>query len=437
MQFDRGSSELRTLAQRVDWETSSNVDSRFVSVDITGKRRAFACTLIAGVLAYARPALATDGKDAPAPLPPEIEELFDARKREQGVALLAQCFPRKALARIRPDPQRQRDAEKRRKHQHQIRDLYENATALLGGEHALFSLGPVAYTQCDQPMDCDDSTWRGDLAAWAALPLWGLGGGHGSDWFPALETSARVDSDQSFALTLTLYARQVASLAEYDVPVEDLAVHVAEMRASVRALAEAGYQRDVQRYEFARSIVACLDYSQHANDTSESIDAERLLRYASGAVKMAGRVREHHRTAAGPDVAFTRAADQLCSVCGGEPLLKYAPREHLRQQVAQLNGLIEMLTQYIIPSTRHTLLAGPTFGVPLARDPLSAFYYGALIEVGGAISVTAGVLGAYDDFRFFEGVFVGVALSGVPADDLWHLLNGGRNASRDVEEASW
>ncbi|HEY6723165.1 MAG TPA: hypothetical protein VI197_04010 [Polyangiaceae bacterium] len=30
-------------------------------------------------------------------------------------------------------------------------------------------------------------------------------------------------------------------------------------------------------------------------------------------------------------------------------------------------------------------------------------HYGTLVEVGGAISVTAGVLGTYDDLRFFRG----------------------------------
>lgn len=465
---------------------------RFESHDIERGRGILVCAVIAGLLGYTRPGLA--GDDPLLPLSKVLQAKLHAQKPREQVTLVAECLPRVARGGTSsPAPQLLDDVDELRKRQSHARARYADAMALLGGEHTLFTAGPLAYKQCERAVRCDRSVpWSGDLALWAALPLWGLGGGHGSDWFPVLETTDQADSHRLFAELLTEYSERVSVLAKHDVAESDLEAHVAELRASVHALAEAGYERDVQHFELARSIVECLDYEQSSNIVTSVIAAARaecdraekdlqkavedrakavtdgteaaatakavedrtravaeceevleeharaVEAHAYGALRKAGRVREQFRIIAGPDAAFTPVGDRLCSVCGGEPLsASTLRRERLLREVAELNSLIRMLTDHVVPAKRHALLTGPTFGVPLTRDPLSAFYLGAIVELGGWVSVSVGTLGAYEDLAFFNGFFVGVGLSGAPADDLWHFMNGGQNASRELEEASW
>jgi len=83
---------------------------------------------------------------------------------------------------------------------------------------------------------------------------------------------------------------------------------------------------------------------------------------------------------------------------------------------------------------RHSALLGPAIAVPMTKNPTDIFQYGAALEVGNdtlRFIVDGGLVGRYQGGTpkdiFEAGWFVGVALSGVIGDDIFHYFNGGSN----------
>jgi hypothetical protein len=83
----------------------------------------------------------------------------------------------------------------------QLHGAYDAAQSLLGAQHVLISPALFAGKRCadgNNVFSCSTVESRGGIAGLVLVPLFGAGGGHGADWWPAIETDDVADGFYRF-----------------------------------------------------------------------------------------------------------------------------------------------------------------------------------------------------------------------------------------------
>lgn len=270
-----------------------------------------------------------------------------------------------------------------------FKSIFNSATKIFGDEHTVISPSFFYATDLNGRLGATGSH-QGGLSAVLMVPLWGLGGGHGSDWWPVIVSSDETKIYQSFLDRVSQY-----QLAAADIPKD------VQNAKTIGAMANTGTAwDDVQNLAVARQL-----FCQEEVDPTPVFSSSEL----SSAIKL------FCKSLSTTSLATTEQA----------PATKAATNTVTRALKEQKNALVPR---------RQNLLFGPSLGIPLTKNPTDIFQFGASAEVGGdsfRFMASGGLIGKYSGptykDMFAAGWFVGIALSGEMGDELFHYFNGGSN----------
>lgn len=298
-----------------------------------------------------------------------------------------------------------------------IRRTYQEARKRLGGEHVLLTATVYASRTCSDNVafyfdkDCLKAEWSGGVAGLVALPLWGLGGGHGSDWYPVLHTEEESRTFETFERRVRNLAATSPTLEALlqgkvvDVSDSSLEQLSRELLETVNALTRRAINDDASYYEAAIALSGCVQKVLLAGEDVQltvpsgfedalaaiaGSDLKTECEKALGAVKLTDRIK--------------KARDLV--------------REYFK-----LVGIGEARGSL----SRHNFLIGPAVGFPVTENPTNIALWGVAAEAGARDSLRLGVAGgfvaAYEaPLAPMQGVFVGLSLSGEYGDDLVHFI---------------
>jgi hypothetical protein len=261
--------------------------------------------------------------------------------------------------------------------------VFDGATKLFGDEHTIIS--PLFYYSGDIEGRLQaGGKYQAGISATLLLPLLGFGGGRGADWWPVVTTDDGSKIYESFLKELKQYQDAVDNVQT-----------VSEMKVDLQ------WKLDAHTLALAKQLI-CHEDLYPTGFKKEWIDA--LCGSSNDANAAADSKREAVKTTA----------------------------EAIKTGVAPL-----------VPK-RHLLLLGPSLSIPLTKNPLNIFQYGAAVEVGRGdfrLIATGGLVGRYDragdDYKsvFVAGWYAGLALSGQIGDRLFHLFNGGSELLAQLAKA--
>lgn len=261
--------------------------------------------------------------------------------------------------------------------------VFEQATKIFGSEHTVITPSFFYATDRYGRLNPTDKHLAG-ISAVLLLPLFGLGGGHGSDWWPVVASGDETQIYNAFLNQLGQYQEALTNATTLPSNVSDVLQK----------------KWDTQNLLFAKQVFC-----------QEEMDPD-LPPEAQAAIK--------NLCQSSISDFVKKAADQK----------KADPKTDLKKLVSDA---VTTNKDAIAPK-RHNLLIGPSFGVPLTKSPIDIFQLGASAELGGdavRIVATGGLVGRYQGATykdvFAAGWFVGLALSGEIGDKLFHYFNGGSN----------
>ncbi len=271
----------------------------------------------------------------------------------------------------------------------QLRGDYHEARELFGSDHV--SLFPMFYAgkRCDDGSNrwlgsnaCDTQSQSG-VAGVIFLPLWGVGGGHGSDWWPILDTEDEAAAFLRFEQRAAKLTDAMAKLGA--VPESPVTETHYQLLAGVF---EDVLKRDID------------DEGASASRSQELLDCLAEL------------------SASGAD-----AAEKIQSL------------NDLWREYTLLAGASDY-------KRRHNFLLGPSYAVPLTEEITRVYLLGLTAEVGGShwgVSANVGLRYQYDagaPIKDAQGWFVGLGLSGELTDDLLNVISGASSAGAKLRGAS-
>jgi len=239
--------------------------------------------------------------------------------------------------------------------------IFDQATKIFGSEHTIITPSFFYATDIKGRLDASAKHMAG-LSAVLLLPLVGVGGGHGVDWWPVVTSE---DATQ-------IYKDFLDQLKQY----QDAEAHASTLRSDVREVLNTKW--NAQRLSAAKQIFCQEDVEWPANVRDE------IAKLCGGAAvddKVANLVTESSST------LVPRRHNLLVGPSMGIPLTKNPI------DVFQLGGAIEV-----------------------GGEPMR------FVLTGGLVGRYQGA--TYKDI-FAAGWFVGVALSGEIGDKLFHYFNGG------------
>lgn len=266
-------------------------------------------------------------------------------------------------------------------------EIYQNATKIFGDEHTVLSPSFSFATDIKGRLSATDKH-EASLSAVLMVPLFGVGGGHGADWWPVIVSGDETNVYQTFLNRLGQYQLLQNNFAA----IPDDVKTIANTKWNVRTL------------KVAKQIFC-----------QEQVDPE-LPQNAKDAI---GKLCSGTLPTAIIPASQQTTPDQLAVAA---------------DQKAIINTVMTTVHTNTLVPTRHNLLVGPSLGIPLTKNPTDTFQYGGAVEIGGKafrFMATGGLVGRYQGATykdiFAAGWFVGLALSGEMGDELFHYFNGGSN----------
>lgn len=322
-------------------------------------------------------------------------------------------------------PEQNKEVEEDLEGLEKIRRTYQEARKRLGGEHVLLTATAYASRTCSNGVafyfddKCTKAEWSGGVAGLVGLPLWGLGGGHGSDWYPVLHTEDETKAFEDFERRVRDLVNTSPNLeavlngtANFEVSDATKARLVRELLDTVEAVTRRAINDDASFYEAAKLLNGCV---------------RELLRYSDGD-------REGEATFTPTNAtAVSRINDgNLVEQCKGA--LQGLNGLELKERIKRARELVrtyfkELKVQEDGGSlSRHNFLIGPAVGFPVTENPTNIALWGVAAEAGVRDSLrlgaAAGFVAAYETpLAPMQGMFVGLSLSGEYGDDLVHFIS--------------
>jgi hypothetical protein len=296
----------------------------------------------------------------------------------------------------------------------ETRKVYEQARKLLGGEHVMLTAMAYVSRSCaggerfffDDACSVEPAT--GAVAGIVSVPLWGVGGEHGSDWFPVLHTDEETDAFGKFEARVDDYLNAVRAVTTGsglpELPSETQQRLYRELLRTVDALTRRADEDDASYFEVARSVRNCVKRLLGKDLTPEEIDAEP----PSQSVAEYTWLQRCEKAKADLQQEFPKFDDRLMHAV-----------ETVRTYVRFVTAKPAL--------TRHNFLIGPALGFPVTRDPTETLLWGVAAEVGWRdalrLGFGTGFVLAYDaPVAPMSGFYAGIALSGALGDQLVHYL---------------
>jgi len=315
---------------------------------------------------------------------------------------------------VHGEPKGAGDPEEAKRNFAKVEAAYRRARDIFGGEHVV--LAAQFFVEDDFGRD-DLETNRGGVSAVLGVPLWGVGGGYGSDWWPELTSDLATRAYADFVREANRYLDALAAASPENAPSKEVFARYLQTLGSIAEVADG---LDSYAWEKARAL------------------REVVKRLATG-------------EPGGYDELW-RAVCKFRNEVYGSYLWRDAPQQPCDQRPAtfkDLNNLVrEMTTQdgmdRLGVTRRHTVLLGPMAGIPLTQDPREIFLYGAGVEIGFCeflrLTASGGLVGQYaaadNEDLLATGWFLGLGLSGQFADNLLHLASGARDVLGRLETSA-
>ena len=290
---------------------------------------------------------------------------------------------------------------------------YDALRSLLGREHVLVTAGVVARKICARrglsALRCDLGAWSGGMATLVGVPLVGVGGGHGLDWYPVLHTERESHAFETFEAHARHFQRVLERLTRLEAPANHVRDLHTELLSMVERLTARPQQDDATFAQTASSLYQCVRHILRPT-------AEPMLTRAVGASAL-----DDSRLITGCHRSFALlrglAADAM-------PMRRLALAvDRVREYFSILDGA------HLGEISRHNLLLVPTLGMSLSHAMSQGLMWGLLLELGWRHGLRLGVGGGFvaqhdKPLAPLSGAYLGISLSGEIADDLFHLVEG-------------
>lgn len=281
-----------------------------------------------------------------------------------------------------------------------FKSIYNSATKIFGDEHTVISPSFFYATDLKGRLGAVGSH-QGGVSAVLLVPLWGLGGGHGSDWWPVIVSSDETKIYQSF----------LDEVAQYQAAKTNAPADIQNAKTVATQFKTGTAWDKTQQIAVARQL-----FCQEEVDPTPTFSSSTLYH----AIKVFCQSFSATPSLATEQPTATAAAAKTVAATT-------TVTDELDKQVknGQMNALVPR---------RQNLLFGPSLGIPLTNNPTDIFQLGASAEIGGGdlrFMASGGLVGRYSGPTykdiFAAGWFVGIALSGELGDELFHYFNGGSN----------
>lgn len=271
--------------------------------------------------------------------------------------------------------------------------LYGTVRKLVGGEHVLLTAAAYVGQSCTEGFLQNCGTVQAGAAAVVSVPLLGVGGGHGADWYPTLQSEDSEKAFERFSNQVRRYVSLIDNAQALESPKDSREAFETLRGAALTMLRETD-DLDPSYYETARALLECIE---------------------------AGESKNFNLTDCGGLVATIKTPDEY--------------RKQLETLKSKLSTYFDKISKEG-PPKRHNLLLGPSLGVPVTSDPTDLVLVGAHAEFAYRalrIGVSGGLQVSYVDPFGPPGWYAGLAISGELGDDLLHFANGGLAAARSLQ----
>jgi|GEM_PF-5623305 len=334
-----------------------------------------------------------------------------------------------------------------------VEKLYSNAAKLLGGEHVILSASAYLGQDC---IGCDEDH-SGGAAAILSVPLVGVGGGHGLDWYPTLQTEV---AEKAFAT----FEKNVQNYVDFLTPdriekLKDPTLARDTLKSAAAELFKELERQDSHAHQLVSTVLGCIEGFDETKPSEESYidrvfwhadyeDVSSLETICEPLEKARNEKAEKERESTasatkpkhGVDVAETALSESkklakatgMSNVITAEiKILRMVLKKYWKRVSVKEAGSVRPEASL----KRHNILLGPAIGIPVTEDPTSKILVGGLLELGVSefrFGISGGFQIDYSQVTQDPGWFTGLAVSGAFGDDLFHLLNDGSKAAASL-----